>query len=57
MYLFLLKAGLRQTALCICISDFFRGPEVKQIRLAGLEHAILVSAIDGKILIRNYRYY
>lgn len=35
--------------------DFFRGPEVKQIRLAGLEHVILVSAIDGKILVRNYR--
>ena len=40
---------------CQCFSDFFRGPEVKQIRLAGLEHVILVSAIDGKILARNYR--
>ncbi|KAL5010447.1 hypothetical protein ScPMuIL_012752 [Solemya velum] len=35
--------------------DFFRGPVVTQIRLAGLEHVIMVNAIDGKIFIRNYK--
>lgn len=35
--------------------DFFRGPVVTNIRLAGLEHVVSVSAIDGKIYIRNFR--
>lgn len=29
---------------------------VSQVRLAGLEHVIMVTATEGKILIRNYRY-
>lgn len=36
--------------------DFFRGPVVSQVRLAGLEHVIMVTATEGKILIRNYRF-
>lgn len=35
--------------------DYFRGPVVSQVRLAGLEHVIMVTATEGKILIRNYR--
>ncbi|XP_048768209.1 ribosome production factor 2 homolog [Ostrea edulis] len=36
--------------------DFFRGPVVTQVRLAGLEHVILITAAaGGKILLRNYR--
>ncbi|XP_076444882.1 ribosome production factor 2 homolog isoform X2 [Babylonia areolata] len=35
--------------------DFFRGPVVDNIRLAGLEHVISFTAVDGKIFIRNYR--
>lgn len=36
-------------------ADFFRGSIIKQIRLQGIEHVIMISAIDGKIYIRNYR--
>lgn len=35
--------------------DFFRGPVVSNIRLAGLEHVMNFVAVDGKILIRSYR--
>ncbi|XP_069128652.1 ribosome production factor 2 homolog [Argopecten irradians] len=35
--------------------DFFRGPVVSQLRLAGLEHVIQITALDGKILLRNYK--
>lgn len=37
------------------LADFFRGPVVSQVRLAGLEHVIMVTATGGKILLRNYR--
>ncbi|KAK7478883.1 hypothetical protein BaRGS_00029864 [Batillaria attramentaria] len=37
------------------LTDFFRGPSVTNVRLAGLEHVISVSAVDGKIYIRNFR--
>jgi len=36
--------------------DFFRGPEVTHVRLAGLEHTIQFTALDEKtIAIRSYR--
>ncbi|WAR07086.1 RPF2-like protein [Mya arenaria] len=35
--------------------DFFRGEVVKNIRLQGLEHVVMVTVVDGKILVRNYR--
>jgi len=35
--------------------DFFRGPEVTTIRLAGLEHVIMFTAVDGKVYMRSYR--
>jgi len=35
--------------------DFFRGPEVTNIRLAGVEHAIQFTAVGSKVLMRSYR--
>lgn len=35
--------------------DFFRGPVVEQVRLAGMEHVIMITAQDGKIYLRNYK--
>lgn len=35
--------------------DFFRGPQVTNIRLQGLEHALQFTAVDDKILLRSYR--
>lgn len=38
------------------LSDFFRGPTVSAVRLAGLEHVLHFTALDGKIYMRSYRY-
>ncbi|XP_061560307.1 ribosome production factor 2 homolog [Phycodurus eques] len=35
--------------------DFFRGPSVSAVRLAGLEHVLHFTAVDGKIFMRSYR--
>ncbi|XP_072264868.1 ribosome production factor 2 homolog [Pyxicephalus adspersus] len=35
--------------------DFFRGPTVSGIRLAGLEHMLHFTAVDGKIYMRSYK--
>ncbi|XP_077408687.1 ribosome production factor 2 homolog [Vanacampus margaritifer] len=35
--------------------DFFRGPTVSAVRLAGLEHVLHFTATDGKIFMRSYR--
>uniref|UniRef100_A0A8B9U7B4 Ribosome production factor 2 homolog n=1 Tax=Anas zonorhyncha TaxID=75864 RepID=A0A8B9U7B4_9AVES len=35
--------------------DFFRGPTVPSIRLAGLEHVLHFTALDGKIYMRSYK--
>lgn len=35
--------------------DFFRGPTVTAVRLAGLEHVLHFTAIDGKIYMRSYK--
>jgi ribosome production factor 2 len=35
--------------------DFFRGEAVEQVRLAGFEHALSFTAIDGKIFLRSYK--
>ncbi|XP_064617984.1 ribosome production factor 2 homolog [Liolophura sinensis] len=35
--------------------DFFRGPVVQKLRLAGLEHVISFTAAEGKIFMRTYR--
>ncbi|KAL4233825.1 rRNA-binding ribosome biosynthesis protein rpf2 [Mactra antiquata] len=36
-------------------ADFFRGVVIKQIRLQGLEHVIMITAAEGKIYLRNYK--
>uniref|UniRef100_A0A3P8RY78 Ribosome production factor 2 homolog n=1 Tax=Amphiprion percula TaxID=161767 RepID=A0A3P8RY78_AMPPE len=35
--------------------DFFRGPTVPAVRLAGLEHVLHFTALEGKIYMRSYR--
>ena len=35
--------------------DFFRGPEVDNVRLAGIEHVLQFTALPGKVLLRSYR--
>ncbi|XP_037541618.1 ribosome production factor 2 homolog [Nematolebias whitei] len=35
--------------------DFFRGPTVSAVRLAGLEHVLHFTAQEGKIYLRSYR--
>ncbi|XP_075939819.1 ribosome production factor 2 homolog [Anarhichas minor] len=35
--------------------DFFRGPAVTAVRLAGLEHVLHFTALEGKIYMRSYR--
>lgn len=35
--------------------DMFRGPVVDNVRLAGFEHAMSFTALDGKMFVRNYR--
>ena len=35
--------------------DFFRGPEVDNVRLAGIEHVLQFTAVDNKVLMRSYR--
>uniref|UniRef100_A0A3B1KE00 Ribosome production factor 2 homolog n=1 Tax=Astyanax mexicanus TaxID=7994 RepID=A0A3B1KE00_ASTMX len=37
------------------LTDFFRGPVVPAVRLAGLEHILHFTAADGKIFMRSYR--
>lgn len=37
------------------LTDFFRGPNVKNVRLQGLEHVIMFTATDGKIHCRSYK--
>ncbi|CAL1585258.1 unnamed protein product [Knipowitschia caucasica] len=35
--------------------DFFRGPKVEGVRLAGLEHVLHFTALDNRIYMRSYR--
>ncbi|KAK6490114.1 ribosome production factor 2-like protein isoform X1 [Huso huso] len=35
--------------------DFFRGPTVPCVRLAGLEHVLHITALEGKIYLRSYK--
>lgn len=37
------------------LTDFFRGPSVSAVRLAGLEHVLHVTAVDGRVYLRSYR--
>lgn len=38
------------------VVDFFRGPTVSSVRLAGLEHVLHFTALEGKIYMRSYKY-
>ncbi|GAB6027756.1 rRNA-binding ribosome biosynthesis protein rpf2 [Chamberlinius hualienensis] len=35
--------------------DFFGGPKISAVRLIGLEHVIMFTAIDGKIYMKSYK--
>jgi len=35
--------------------DFFRGPEVTNLRLAGIEHVLQFTAVESKVMMRSYR--
>ncbi|KAK9956038.1 hypothetical protein ABG768_013795 [Culter alburnus] len=37
------------------LTDFFCGPRVSAVRLAGLEHVLHFTALEGKIYMRSYR--
>merc|ERR1712128_415079 len=37
------------------LMDFFRGPEVTNLRLAGVEHCLQFTAVDKKIFFRSYK--
>ncbi|KAJ8008961.1 hypothetical protein DPEC_G00083850 [Dallia pectoralis] len=37
------------------LTDFFRGPVVQSVRLAGLEHVLHFTALEGKVYMRSYR--
>ncbi|XP_062857828.1 ribosome production factor 2 homolog [Trichomycterus rosablanca] len=43
------------TRLRSVLTDFFRGPTVPAVRLAGLDHVLHFTALDGKIYLRSYR--
>ena len=42
--------------ISLSLTDMFRGETVTEIRMAGLDHALLFTAVEGKIYIRSYRY-
>jgi len=35
--------------------DFFRGPEVTNVRLAGIEHVLQFTAVENKVFLRSYK--
>ncbi|XP_067272726.1 ribosome production factor 2 homolog isoform X2 [Pseudorasbora parva] len=37
------------------LTDFFCGPRVSAVRLAGLEHVLHFTAVEGRIYMRSYR--
>ena len=43
--------------ISLSLTDMFRGETVTEIRMAGLDHALLFTAVEGKIYIRSYRYH
>ncbi len=53
--LFLVLSVLHSCASLLLSIDFFRGSVVTNIRLAGLDHVMCVTALDGKVYIRTYQ--
>ncbi|XP_076872788.1 ribosome production factor 2 homolog [Brachyhypopomus gauderio] len=51
----LFNTDMEYTRLRSVLTDFFRGPAVSAVRLAGLEHVLHFTAQDGKIYLRSYR--
>uniref|UniRef100_UPI00358E3C6D ribosome production factor 2 homolog n=1 Tax=Myxine glutinosa TaxID=7769 RepID=UPI00358E3C6D len=49
------ESDLEHRRLKNMLIDFFRGPSTSAVRLAGLEHALTFTAIDGRIFVRSYR--
>jgi len=47
--------NLEMQGLKSLLMDFFRGPEVTNVRLAGIEHSLQFTAVDNKILMRSYK--
>jgi len=48
-------ANLEGQRLKSLLMDFFRGPEVTNLRLAGIEHCLQFTAVENKVLFRSYR--
>lgn len=46
---------LEYQRLKILFIDFWRGEQIENVRLQGLEHVIQVTSCDGKIYVRSYR--
>ena len=46
---------LTEVLLKSLLIDFFRGPEVDNLRLAGIEHVLQFTAVDNKVLLRSYK--
>lgn len=39
----------------VILIDFFHGPDLTQVRLAGLDHVMCFTASEGKIYFRIYK--
>jgi len=48
-------ANLEGQRLKSLLMDFFRGPEVTNLRLAGIEHCLQFTATDNKVLFRSFK--
>uniref|UniRef100_I3MKE7 Ribosome production factor 2 homolog n=1 Tax=Ictidomys tridecemlineatus TaxID=43179 RepID=I3MKE7_ICTTR len=50
----MIELGIEKFVSCP-VHDFFRGPTVSNIRLAGLEYVLHFTALNGKIYFRSYK--
>jgi len=49
------KANTEMQRLKSLFIDFFRGPEVTNVRLAGIEHVLQFTSLEKKVFIRSYK--
>ena len=47
-------SGLNIKTEYLSCLDFFRGSEVNKVRLAGLEHVMCFTAVEGRVYLRVY---
>ena len=47
-------SGLNIRTEYLSCLDFFRGSEVNKVRLAGLEHVMCFTAVEGRVYLRVY---